>query len=103
MHILISEQIKETFAYELQKFRSAGYRYGSVLRLRQKSDISGPGPVVRPVANFCFDDNDPRFPIGMGYVPMQMWGTIYPLARGFVRGTIFPSLDLPFAVGRCRR
>ena len=41
--------------------------------------------------------------LGMGYVPMQMWGTIYPLARGFVRGTIFPSLDLPFAVGRCRR
>ena len=37
MHILISEQIKETSAYELQKFRSAGYRYGSVLRLRQKS------------------------------------------------------------------
>ena len=41
--------------------------------------------------------------LGMGYVPMQMWGTIYPLARGFVRGTIFPSLDLPFAMGRCRR
>ena len=70
---------------------------------RSLSDISGPGPVVRPVANFCFDDNDPRFPIGMGYVPMQMWGTIYPLARGFVRGTIFPSLDLPFAMRRCRR
>ena len=33
---------------------------------RSLSDISGPGPVVRPVANFCFDDNDPRFPIGMG-------------------------------------
>ena len=33
----IQEQIKETFAYELQKFRSAGYRYGSVLWLRQKS------------------------------------------------------------------
>ena len=32
---------------------------------RSLSDISGPGPVVRPVANFCFDDNDPRFPIGM--------------------------------------
>ena len=45
---------------------------------RSLSDISGPGPVVRPMANFCFDDNDPRFPIGMGYVPMQMWGTIYP-------------------------
>ena len=25
---------------------------------RSLSDISGPGPVVRPVANFCFDDND---------------------------------------------
>ena len=54
---------------------------------RSLSDISGPGPVVRPVAKFCFDYNDPRF----------------PLARGFVRGTIFPSLDLPFAMGRCRR
>ena len=31
---------------------------------RSLSDISGPGPVVRPMANFCFDDNDPRFPIG---------------------------------------
>ena len=44
---------------------------------RSLSDISGPGPVVRPVTNFCFDDNDPRFPIGMGYVPMQIhsrWG-----------------------------
>ena len=77
---------------------------------RSLSDISGAcgrfadeGVAPGPVANFCFDDNDPRFPIGMGYVPMQMWGTIYPLARGFVRGTIFPSLDLPFAVGRCRR
>ena len=40
---------------------------------RSLSDISGPGPVVRPVANFCFDDNDPRFPIGMGYVPMMIY------------------------------
>ena len=70
---------------------------------RLPSDISGPGPVVRPVANFCFDGNDPIFPVGMGYVPVQMWGTTYPLARGFVRGTIFPTLDLPFAMGRCRR
>ena len=70
---------------------------------RIPSDISGPGPVMRPVSNSCFDGNDPRFPIGMGYVPMQMWGTTYPLARGFVQGTIFPSRDLPFAMGRCRR
>ena len=40
---------------------------------RSLSDISGPGPVVRPVVNFCFDDNDPRFPIGMGYVPMMIY------------------------------
>ena len=65
--------------------------------------ISGPGPGVRPVSRACFDGNDPIFPVGMGYVPVQMWGTTYPLARGFVRGTIFPTLDLPFAMGRCRR
>ncbi|MCI8454635.1 MAG: spore coat associated protein CotJA [Lachnospiraceae bacterium] len=42
-----------------------------------------------------------RFPVGMGYVPMQQWETPYPMERGFVRGTIFPSLDLPFMVGGC--
>ena len=70
---------------------------------RIPSNISGPGPVMRPVSSSWFDGNNPRFPIGMGYLPMQMWETTYPLARGFVRGTIFPSLDLPFVMGRCRR
>ncbi len=42
-----------------------------------------------------------RFPVGMGYVPMQQWETPYPMERGFMRGTIFPSLDLPFMVGGC--
>lgn len=41
-------------------------------------------------------------PIGMGYVPMQQWGTVYPADTGFQRGTIFPELDLPFQMGRCR-
>ena len=35
-------------------------------------------------------------PIGMSYVPYQMWEKPYDDAVGFVRGTIFPSLDKPF-------
>ena len=44
-----------------------------------------------------------RFPVGMGYVPMQNWETPFPMERGFHRGTIFPSLDYPFVMGGCRR
>ncbi|MCI8865847.1 MAG: spore coat associated protein CotJA [Lachnospiraceae bacterium] len=48
-------------------------------------------------------DRDIRqMPIGMGYVPWQKWGQTYPIDKGFSRGTIFPDLDLPFAMGRCR-
>lgn len=43
-----------------------------------------------------------RFPIGMGYVPWQTWQQPYSLEQGFRRGTIFPELDLPFMMGRCR-
>ncbi len=42
-------------------------------------------------------------PVGMGYVPWQQWQQTYPLEQGFSRGTIFPDLDLPFAMGRCIR
>lgn len=45
--------------------------------------------------------NPDRFPVGMGYVPMQKWETPCPMDRALIQGTIFPSLDLPF-VGRCR-
>ncbi len=41
-------------------------------------------------------------PIGLGYVPWQRWGQTYPLSQGFERGTIFPELDMPFVMGRCR-
>lgn len=44
-----------------------------------------------------------RFPVGMGYVPRQSWETPYPMEQGIHRGTIFPSLDYPFMMGRCRR
>ena len=41
-------------------------------------------------------------PIGMGYVPWQRWNQTYPISQAFQQGTIFPELDLPFAMGRCR-
>ena len=44
-----------------------------------------------------------HFPVGMGYVPMQNWETVFPMEIGFQQGTIFPSLDSPFVMGRCCR
>ena len=43
-----------------------------------------------------------RFPVGMGYVPMQNWETPYSMEMGYRHGTIFPSLDYPFVMGGCR-
>ncbi|WP_432627216.1 spore coat associated protein CotJA [Brotaphodocola sp.] len=39
---------------------------------------------------------------GMTYVPWQEWGRTYPLNQAISRGTIFPDLDYPFEMGRCR-
>lgn len=41
-------------------------------------------------------------PPGMGYVPMQQWGQVYSPEQAFRQGTIFPELDYPFMMGRCR-
>ena len=60
----------------------------------------GPGPVIIGQNQIAGFEN---YPVGMGYVPWQMWETPYPMDRGFCRGTIFPSLDYPFVMGRCRR
>lgn len=43
-----------------------------------------------------------NMPIAMAYVPWQQWRQTYPMEKGFSRGTIFPELDLPFVMGRCR-
>ena len=43
-----------------------------------------------------------NFTVGMAYVPMQRWEQTYDLATARKRGTLFPSLDLPFVMGRCR-
>ena len=39
--------------------------------------------------------------VGIGYVPWQQWECTYPLDRALSSGTIFPSLDKPFLIGRC--
>lgn len=43
-----------------------------------------------------------QFPIAMAYVPWQSFETTYPLCEGFMVGTIFPELNLPFERGRCQ-
>lgn len=41
---------------------------------------------------------------GMAYVPAQAWNQLYPLAKGFQNGTIFPVLNKPFDPnGRCQK
>ncbi len=46
--------------------------------------------------------NGNNMPVGMAYVPWQKWGQTYSMEQGFSRGTLFPDLDLPFVMGRCR-
>lgn len=59
--------------------------------------VSFPMPPSRP--DSCFERD---YPAGMAYVPWQQWGQTYNLAQGLQRGTIFPELDYPFVMGRCR-
>ncbi|MBD5143540.1 MAG: spore coat associated protein CotJA [Oscillospiraceae bacterium] len=35
-------------------------------------------------------------PVGMAYVPYQLWGDVYHSEKGFQQGTMFPVLDMPF-------
>lgn len=35
-------------------------------------------------------------PLAMSYVPIQVWQMLYTPEDGFMRGTIFEQLDLPF-------
>lgn len=41
-------------------------------------------------------------PAGMGYVPWQTWTQTYDLCKALMVGTLFPELDYPFEVRRCR-
>ncbi len=40
-----------------------------------------------------------KTPIGMAYVPYQMWGDVHNAEDGLAHGTMFPELDLPFCCG----
>lgn len=44
-------------------------------------------------------ENIEKMPIGMAYVPRQMWREIYEKDKGIMRGTIFAELDKPFLKG----
>ena len=62
-------------------------------------------PSVRPLFRNSTQPVPPNpmsFPVGMAYAPMQQWQQTYDLDMGFRRGTIFPDLDLPFEMGRCK-
>ena len=43
------------------------------------------------------------FPVGMAYVPWQVWQDLYDPEDAFPIGTIFRELDYPWEVGRCSR
>lgn len=46
--------------------------------------------------NFVISPFPAETPIGMAYVPFQQWETPYDERMAISRGTVFPSLDLPF-------
>lgn len=48
-----------------------------------------------PRNDVCLDN----VPLGMAYVPWQIWDDVYDLNKGLHAGTIFPCLDKPF-IGR---
>ncbi len=61
-------------------------------------------PVNRAGFNVCRPGDCPpaaNADIAMGYVPWQQWECTYPLNKGLFIGTVFPSLDKPFMIGRC--
>ena len=40
-----------------------------------------------------------RYPVGMAYVPWQAFGEPFNPEMGFLHGTLFPALNLPFLCG----
>lgn len=57
----------------------------------------------RRTPNHDFNVDSGKFPIGMGYVPMQTWGNLYPLEQGLREGTIFMELNQIFCGKRGNR
>lgn len=59
--------------------------------------LTPPG-FMRPDAGECVEpgDNINDMPIGMAYVPRQVWKDKYENDKALMRGTLFAQLDLPF-------
>ncbi len=84
----------------LEMAQDSGMAYGSEAEQRfRMNDGFGRCPERNNNGKSCGSLD--AMPIGMGYVPWQQWSKVYPIEKGFVRGTIFPELDLPFVMGRC--
>lgn len=47
-------------------------------------------------------ENNTSMPVAMAYVPWQQFNQTYPVEQAMSRGTLFPELDFPFVMGRCR-
>lgn len=58
---------------------------------RKTGDYSVAESCPQPMGEFPI-----KTPIGMCYVPMQVWEHLYDDAMGLERGTIFKDLDKPF-------
>lgn len=87
--------------------RRIGYYYkpkGEISMVCNKqSGFAAGSPMPLPETGFMGEFPGARYPVGMGYVPTQPWETPYPLNTALMAGTIFPSLDYPFVMGRCGR
>jgi hypothetical protein len=54
-------------------------------------------PCTSPATENTFDQTYlGQLPLAMAYVPFQRWEPLYDPCRALQRGTVFPSLDLPF-------
>lgn len=50
-----------------------------------------------------FENDDKDFPVGMAYVPWQVWGDLYSPEQGLCEGTIFMDLNQSFCGKRGNR
>ena len=87
-------------------FSQASERSGCSCGSSQTSERSGCSCGQESAAsyNICRPGSAPseqNAMVGIGYVPWQQWECTYPLDRALFSGTIFPSLDKPFLIGRC--
>ena len=52
--------------------------------------------------NYCVCSSQP-ISLAMAYIPVQTWQETYRPCEALDRGTLFPDLYKPYAMGGCRR